>query len=251
MASLHDLHTTTRFSNRAADYVKFRPSYPSAAIDAVLAGLDAPAKLRAADVGAGTGISARLLADRGVRVIAIEPNAEMRGAAQPHARVEWRDGRAEATGLADASVELVLCAQAFHWFEPVATLREFHRVLVPRGRVALMWNSRDFGDELTTGYHEAILGAGGTSVMESTPLDTQIFAREQFTPPKLTEFANQQCLDLAGLLGRARSASYAPNAGPAAERLAELLTLLHAKHRDADGHVFLRYVTRVYVSERS
>src|SRR5262245_30605191 len=96
--ALHEMRPTERFEDRAADYSRFRPSYPAAAIDAAFAGLGAPPTLVAADVGAGTGISSRLLASRGARVIAIEPNAKMRAAAGPHPFVEWRDGRAEALG---------------------------------------------------------------------------------------------------------------------------------------------------------
>src|SRR4051812_29902068 len=135
---LFQMNPTERFSDRARDYVRFRPSYPSEAIDEVLRGL--PAGIVCADVGAGTGISARLVADRGVKVIAVEPNAAMRGAATPHELVEWRAGTAEATGLGTAAVDLVVCAQAFHWFDPARALEEFHRILRPGGRVALMWN---------------------------------------------------------------------------------------------------------------
>src|SRR5689334_17665803 len=110
----HEMNPTGRFSDRAGDYARFRPTYPAAAIDAVLDGLTPP--ITAADVGAGTGISATLLADRGVRVFAIEPNAAMRASAAPNPLVEWREGSAERTSLADHSVDLVLCAQAFHWF---------------------------------------------------------------------------------------------------------------------------------------
>ena len=77
---LHQQQPTTRFSDRAADYVRFRPTYPAEAIDAVVAGLGAPEGLAAADIGAGTGISARLLAERGVGVFAGEPNAALRAA---------------------------------------------------------------------------------------------------------------------------------------------------------------------------
>ncbi len=139
-APLHTMAPTSRFANRAEDYKKFRPTYPAAAIDAVIEGLAEARTLTAADIGAGTGISSRLLADRGVRVIAIEPNAAMREAAEPHPLVQWREGTAERTGLGDHAVDLVVCAQAFHWFEPVAAVREFGRVLKRGGRLALMWN---------------------------------------------------------------------------------------------------------------
>ena len=83
----------------------------------------------AADVGAGTGISARLLGDRGVRVMAVEPGDAMRAAAAPHPNVRGSVGTAEATGLAPASLDLVLCAQSFHWFRAADALTEFARIL--------------------------------------------------------------------------------------------------------------------------
>lgn len=86
------MNPLSRFSDRAADYAKHRPSYPTPAIDAILEGFGEPPQLVAADIGAGTGISSRLLAERGVRVIAIEPNAAMREAASPHPLVEFREG---------------------------------------------------------------------------------------------------------------------------------------------------------------
>jgi ubiquinone/menaquinone biosynthesis C-methylase UbiE len=113
---LHTMNPLSRFSDRVADYVKYRPSYPAAAIAIILAGLGNSAQLIAADIGAGTGISSRLLAERGISVIAIEPNTEMRQAAESHKLVEVREGTAEVTNLPDASVDLVTCFQSFHWF---------------------------------------------------------------------------------------------------------------------------------------
>src|SRR2546422_6524846 len=104
--ALHEMNPTGRFTDRAEDYARCRPTYPPAAIDCVLRGLGDPAGIVAADVGAGTGISARLLADRGIRVFAVEPNAAMREAAVPHQSVAWREGTAESTGLAPESVDL-------------------------------------------------------------------------------------------------------------------------------------------------
>ncbi|MCC6426537.1 MAG: class I SAM-dependent methyltransferase [Phycisphaerales bacterium] len=248
-ARLHDMNPTGRFSDRVGDYVKFRPTYPSSAIDWILDGMGAARNLIAADIGAGTGISARLLADRGVRVLAIEPNADMRAGAEPHPLVEWRDGAAEATGLDSASVDLVLCAQAFHWFRPQESLGEFHRILRDRGRLALVWNQRDAHDPVTMEYTAAIREASGESRAERMPFDPGVAAGSgRFTPVVLNAFSHSQRLTREGLIGRATSASYAPKAGPLFDRLVARLEGMHKAHADADAMVELRYVTQVFIS---
>ena len=246
---LYELEPTTRFNDRASDYVKYRPDYPAAAFDAMLAP-PLPAACDAADVGAGTGISARQLADRNVRVIAIEPNGEMRDAAARHPGVEWRAGSAEATGLPEGAVDLVLCAQAFHWFEPRVALAEFHRILRPGGRLALMWNSRDREDPLTLGYVEAIHAVQGEHPAERREFAAAEVDSEEFTAPELTTFPHHQLLDLEGLVGRALSASYVPKDGPRSEELRALLQRLFEHHRDAHGSVTMRYVTKLFLSAR-
>ena len=239
--------TVTRFNDRAEDYVRYRPSYPAAAIDAILDGLAPPDRLVAADIGAGTGISARPLGDRGVRVIAVEPGAAMRGAAAPHDKVSWTAGHAEATGLMSAAVDLVLCAQSFHWFRPPDALAEFARILKPGGRLAIMWNRRSQTDTLTAGYRQAILDVGGEVAAERMPFDSAVVASSgRFLPAERLAFPNDQRLDLAGLIGRARSASYVPKSGPESERLLALLRALHTRYADADGLVTLVYETEVF-----
>jgi SAM-dependent methyltransferase len=249
--SLHELAPTERFADRAADYVKYRPSYPAAAIDAMLDGLGATHAIRAADIGAGTGISARLLGDRGVRVTALEPNRPMREAAATHPNVTFSDGTAEASGLEDNTFDLVLAAQSFHWFRAEAALREFARILRPRARVALMWNRRSHEDAFTAGYRAAILEVGGDGAAERMDFDEQAIARSGvFTEPSFQRFPNAQRLDLDGLLGRALSASYVPKQGPRAERLRELLRALHGEHADASGFVSLVYATELHLASR-
>lgn len=248
---LHEMDPVGRFSDRAADYVRYRPSYPAAAIDAILEGLGPPEALAAADVGAGTGISARLLADRGVRVVAVEPSEAMRDAAAPHPGVAWRTAHAESTGLPAGAVGLVLCAQSFHWFREEEALAEFHRILAPGGRLALMWNARDRDDPLTQGYVAAIHAVNGEHPAERRELDPEVVHRDgRFTPVRLLTFPHVQELDRAGLVGRATSASYVPRSGERFERLRVLLEELHERHRDAAGRVRMRYVTRLHLAER-
>jgi SAM-dependent methyltransferase len=251
MAQHNDRDTVERFSDRAADYVRYRPTYPPEAIDAILDGLGPPGRLVAADVGAGTGISARLLGERGVRVIALEPGEGMRHAAAPHPNVVWAAGRAEATGLASQAVDLVLCAQSFHWFQTADALTEFARVLKERGRLAISWNRRSRSDPFTAGYRQAIVAVGGEIADETRTFDPNVIGDSGlFSAAERKSFPNVQRLDLTGLIGRARSASYVPKSGAAGERLLSLLRALHEQYADRDGLVTLVYDTEVFCSTR-
>lgn len=235
------LSPTTRFDDRAKLYARYRPSYPPEAIDAALEGLGEPSRLVAADIGAGTGILSRLLADRGVGVLGVEPNAQMRAAATPHPRVRWVEGTAEATTLGDNSVDLIVSGQAWHWFEPNATSREMARIARSGARLALLWYDDLPGDAASAEYRR---------IVEPGARETfGIHAVEQWVPtlaPPLDglacerlEFAYSYRLDLAGLIGRARSASYVPHEGPDADRLEREMTAMHARFAEPDDLVTL------------
>src|SRR5437879_490551 len=138
-----------RFHGLAQVYARCRPGYPAAAINFIMERCGLGNGSLVVDVGSGTGISARLFAERGMRVLGIEPNGEMRASAEAAAMPAgvaapiYRDGTASATGLPDASADAVLAAQAFHWFEPEAALRGFRRILKLWGWAILLWNERD------------------------------------------------------------------------------------------------------------
>lgn len=247
---LHQMNPTRRFSGVVDDYVRFRPDYPQAGIDLVLEGMGYPGMLTVADVGAGTGIFARQLAQRGSLVVAVEPNEDMLSACPPHDRILPQVGRAEATGLRDSSVDLVTCAQAFHWFEPEAALREFHRILRGLGRLAILWNTRDADDPLTAGYTAAIRKASDNHPAESCMDEARGFEESAlFINVREHRVPHQQHVSLEGLIGRARSASYCPTAGPRLTTLIAELTTLHAHHADAQGNVCMRYVTRIFLAD--
>ncbi|MDF5727428.1 MAG: methyltransferase domain-containing protein [Rhizonema sp. PD38] len=247
--SLHALNPLTRFSDRAGDYVKSRPSYPSAAIDFILSGLSPSLQLVAADIGAGTGISSRLLAERGVRVIGIEPNMAMREAAELSPSVEFRDGTAEATHLPDASVDLVTCFQAFHWFKPEPTLSEFRRILKSSGLLALVWNNPDEDDEFTAQYSRLIREASNNPSSESRIKSLEpLFATTHFIDVRSSTFVNSQKLDLTGLISRAMSSSHIPREGVAQQQLIESLQDLYQGECDRLGFVYLAYCTSVHLA---
>lgn len=135
------------FTGLAKNYAQYRPGYAPSVLKALLA-LTAPdpAAVIAADVGAGTGIWTRMLAQAGCgRVLAVEPNDDMRAegrAATAGLGVEWSTGTGAATGLPAQSVDLLTMASSFHWVDADAGLTEFHRVVKPGGRIGLLWNPR-------------------------------------------------------------------------------------------------------------
>ena len=205
---------TARFSDRVADYVRHRPGYPAAMVDALVARAGLAPGDAVADVGAGTGLSTAPLLDRGLTVHAVEPNAPMREAMEAllgdrpgfHAVA----GTAEATTLPDASVDAVAAGQAFHWFRPEAARREFARVLRPGGAVALFWNERLVSETPFLRAYEDLLLRYGTDYaqIDHRQVDAERLAAFFEGPFETLTFPNEQRFDFEGLRGRLLSSSY-------------------------------------------
>lgn len=241
-----------RFSNRVENYVKYRPDYPPGVLELFKAEMELTGDSVVADVGSGTGISSRLFLENGNTVYGVEPNAKMREAAASYlARFDRFcsvDGTAEATGLPDDFVDIVVAAQAFHWFDPERTRAEFERVLKPGGRIALMWNERQLDtDDFHREYERLLLKFANdyARVRHDNIDDASLleFFGKRF---ERATFANAQVLDLDGLKGRAASASYMPS--PGGERFAEMekeLEGLFAKHAES-GRITVFYDTNVF-----
>jgi SAM-dependent methyltransferase len=248
---------TGRFSGLADLYARHRPGYPDAAINRIVARCGLGPTSRLVDVGCGTGISTRLFAARGIPVVGIEPNAEMRARAEAEAALpggvvpQYRDGRGEATGLASGEADAVLAAQAFHWFDAAVALREFHRVLKPGGWVALMWNERDESDPGTAAYGAVVRTGPDAAAVEGPrgKAGEALLATALFEDAERVAFRYEQPLDEEGLLGRAFSASYAPREPAAAAAFAAALRRVFADHQRG-GRVALHYVTSVYLGRR-
>lgn len=139
------------FTHLAQMYSQYRPGYANSVLNAILGIMNKPIKqLDVADVGAGTGIWTRMLANMHCSsVTAIEPNDEMRTMGMQHPvnhSIQWHKGSGEHTGLQDESVDLLSMASSFHWVNFEAGTKEFHRVLRPEGRFVALWNPRYIDD---------------------------------------------------------------------------------------------------------
>lgn len=246
----------TRFSDRADAYARARPTYPAAAYEHILDGLERIRPLIVADIGAGTGIASRALAERGCRVLAVEPNDRMRDVGRTSSNahdIEWIDGAGERTTLPDASVHLIVCAQSFHWMNHAAALAEFHRILAGPARVALLWNIQDRERPATSDYCTAMWNHAVESPRSpwahpgdaAELVDHPLFQRRY----RAVVLPHSQSLDRQGLMDRAFSASYSPKTGPGRESLERTLDTLFTDHAQ-DGRVTLHYKTELHISER-
>jgi SAM-dependent methyltransferase len=207
------------FSRKALDYARGRPAYPAALFEHIERHLGAGESLRIADVGAGTGLLTQGWLERGHAAFAVEPNDEMRAAAD---KLLGRDPRyrsvaapAEATTLTAAAFDLVTAAQSFHWFEPVAFRRECLRILRTAGQVALIWNDRASDSAVQTALDSVFEEFGGIqrtaqAVRQSQQQGVQaFFGAGAFGTWR---FDHAQQLDREGLRGMVFSRSYMPAA---------------------------------------
>lgn len=245
--------SSERFSDRVRDYVRYRPDYPAAAIDLLAAELPLRPGITVADIGAGTGILTRQLADTGASVVAVDPNEHMLDAARDllrdHADVSIVVGTAETTGLADQSVDAITAGQAFHWFDHVLAREEFLRILRPGGQVALIWNAKAFDSSGFLADYERLLEEHVpefAQVRHETTGEPELLALFGDEPRRL-EFPHQQHFDWDGVLGRVMSSSYAPRPGhPIHDAFVDQLRTLFDEHA-VDGAVTWPYTTTLYL----
>lgn len=244
---------TQRFATRAESYVRSRPDYPAAVLDAIEAECDLSATAQIADIGAGTGIFTEQLLKRDFSVVAVEPNEAMRSALVMlqgrHPALRIVDGSAEATSLPPQSVDLIVVAQAFHWFDPAATRREFARVLRPGGSVALLWNLRDTeSTPFLRGFDALLLRYAPEYQRLKTETVNESVLQSFFAPNgfKASTFYQDQRFDLVRLKQLVRSTSYAPDVDHAdhAPMMATLSDLFAA--HEVGGAVSIRYTVRLF-----
>jgi SAM-dependent methyltransferase len=249
---------TKRFTGLAEVYASARPTYPLDAIEYIIKTAQLSPGDSIADIGAGTGISSRLFAKSGFNVIAVEPNLDMRAQASAEGteygacKITYVDGTGEASGLADDSQDLVLSAQAFHWLRAEEALIEFKRILKPGRWVALLWNERDESDPLTAEYGDALRIGPDTAAVEMKRFVAGVPLLESalFCAAHKSVFANEQELDLDGLIRRAFSASYTPKEEPLAGQVRQKLIAAFERFQSG-GKVRMRYVTGVFMAQKT
>ena len=243
---------TQRFSNRVANYVKFRPGYPKEIIAFFEERIQFNNSFIIADVGSGTGILTKLFLDNGNRVYAVEPNEPMRIAAEAiligYNYFISINGTAEQTTLPNNSMDLITAAQAFHWFDVDKTKVEFRRILKAGGHCCLIWNERLNKSAFAKAYDELLLNYSTdyANVDHKQINDEKIaafFAPHQFIKKS---FNNKQVFDFEALKGRLLSSSYAPAKGEPKHE--EMLAALYNLYKifNQNNSVQFDYETKVY-----
>ena len=230
------------FTGKATAYHKARPGYAPAALDFILS-LVAPPNAVIADIGAGTGKLSAMLCARGCNVIAVEPNADMRSKLPDTVRV--MDGTAEATGLPDASVDAVTCAQAFHWFDGEKFKAECLRILKPGGRVFVIYNNPGPDHE----RHDELIWHSKDGPPGSHWTEREERLRDFFDGTMRREvFPNPVFYDAQGWLAYMLSHSMSPRPGDEVyERFVDSVRLIFERHNE-NGKMLLPLETVVYTS---
>lgn len=241
---------TSRFSNRAENYARFRPGYPEELFPFIEKTMELKPAASIVDIGSGTGLFAEPLLRSGYSVVCIEPNEDMRKAGEERLKkypsFQSIRSTAEATGLPEQSVDLITIAQTFHWLDPVAARLECERVLKPKGKVILAWNREtkktDFEKKYTALRAKYRIGEPGP--VQIDPVLISKFFAPGIVASKV--FPNEQLLDFEGLKGQLLSKSYIPLPGHELydAMITDLIQLFIAHNEN--GLVRIEYETLLY-----
>ena len=249
------MQTVERFSNRVENYVKYRPIYPKEILDLFRREMGLQDSSVIADIGSGTGISTKFFLEKGNPVIGVEPNAAMREAAENFLKdfpnFKSVAGTSENTGLDDKSVDFVVAAQAFHWFDKAKAREEFRRILREKGFTVLIWNERQLDSNEFLREYERFLCEFGMDYHQVRHDNVSDDILKEFFQNKFQRavFQNSQILDFEGLKGRVLSSSYMPTPeNPRFEEMVENLKDLFNRY-EKDNRIEIIYDTNVYYGQ--
>jgi ubiquinone/menaquinone biosynthesis C-methylase UbiE len=242
---------TKRFSDRVEDYIKYRPNYPPGLVPALEKAMKLNGAEIVADIGSGTGLSSLPFLTSEYKVLGIEPNKEMREAAEKQlesfTNFKSINGEAEKTNLPANSVDVILCGQAFHWFDRQKSKIEFARILTKEGNIVLVWNERSIKNNFQKEYEKILFdNIEEYRILNHRNIDPKLIS-DFFTPKKMNKLSleNKQTLSFAGLVGHLRSSSYFPKSGAQHDKTITDLRLLFQKYKEEETVVF-EYETKVY-----
>jgi ubiquinone/menaquinone biosynthesis C-methylase UbiE len=275
----HPGNSLSPFTTRVQNYVSYRPHYPPAIIGLLQEDCHLTKNALIADIGSGTGMLTELFLNNGNRVFGIEPDPDMRVAAEQLLRIypgfTSLAGTAEAIPLPDHQVDFVTAGQAFHWFDSERARREFIRILMPSGWVMLVWNRQKttgtpFLDALERFWQTYLTGEGLNAqatgqdltklLQQQNPvyrlrLHPERMDQEVIAPFfhsnafKMKRFENPYRCDLAALKGRVLSAGTAPQADhPRYTQMLEDLETIFQAHQK-NGSVTIEYETELYYGQ--
>jgi ubiquinone/menaquinone biosynthesis C-methylase UbiE len=241
-----------RFSTRVENYVKYRPRYPSEIIEFLTSKNILSKDSIIADIGSGTGILSQLFLENGNNVYGIEPNSEMRNAAEAILKSYKKfisiDGSAEKTTLKNNYIDIITAGQAFHWFDVTKAKKEFIRILKSTGYVVLIWNLRKKKNPGFQRDYEQFVLKYGKDYKEIMKQEKNI---DLFFKYKRELFYNIQLVDFDSFLGRVLSSSYIPLAHePNFDEMMKEIKELFEKYQEK-GLIKLEYDTVVCYGQLS
>ncbi|MGD9862669.1 MAG: class I SAM-dependent methyltransferase [Pseudodonghicola sp.] len=239
------------YSTAAGAYEAGRPGYP----EAVIAALPLTAARCCVELGAGTGKFTRLLRPHlapAVRLIAVEPVAEMSARLAGTPGVEVIDRRADDTGLAAGCADLVVCAQAFHWFDDPASVAEIVRLLRPGGTLALIWNMRDTRVPWVAALSQMIEGYAGDAPRHQSGRWRWILIDPRFRFEREIAQDHSHRMPRAGVIERVLSTSYIAGLAPVQQAVLRRRTeaILRQAGLDPAAEVSFPYVSRLFLLTR-
>ncbi len=247
------MNTKQRFSDRVENYIKYRPGYPDEVIAALQLEIGLMPNDIVADIGSGTGISAKLFLENGNTVYAVEPNEPMRKAAEgllsEYEHFHSIHGSSEETNLEANSIDLIVCAQAFHWFNQEKTKIEFKRIANKGAHLALIWNDRKETEPFQIDYEKLIQ----EFAIDYNEISHRNISQEMiaafYAPNTFKKFVlyYEQQFNLEGLIGRIISSSYMPNSDhPNFPQLKNAIVSLFDKYKQNEIVTFA-YNTILYI----
>jgi ubiquinone/menaquinone biosynthesis C-methylase UbiE len=242
---------TKRFSDRVDNYQRFRPSYKDETIDYIFDNFGLSKKSVLADIGSGTGIFTEKILQKCKKVYAVEPNTEMRTAAEKRLSINKSfqsiNGTSENTTLDNESIDAITVAQAFHWFNIEDTKKEFKRILKKDTFVFLIWNNRVTNTPFLKEYEEILVN----KIPEYTEVNHNNITEDIIKTFLIRDyskviFRNNQIFDLEGVFGRLSSSSYTPKQDTKEYEIIKEAIINAFNKYSTDGVISFNYNTEIY-----